>query len=97
MVDDIVKISRRDKVLEVVLDRPPANAVDAETSRELGKVFEFFRDDSDLRVAIVTGAGEKFFCAGWDLQAVVAGGIRDQILVLEGLRGCRNSLTSISP
>jgi len=73
MVDDIVKISRRDKVLEVVLDRPPANAVDAETSRELGKVFEFFRDDSDLRVAIVTGAGEKFFCAGWDLQAVVAG------------------------
>ena len=73
MTDTAIKVSRRDKVLEVVLDRPPANAVDAKTSRELGKVFEDFRDDPDLRVAIITGAGAKFFCAGWDLQAVTDG------------------------
>ena len=73
MTDSAIKVSRRDKVLEVVLDRPPANAVDAKTSRELGKVFEDFRDDPDLRVAIITGAGAKFFCAGWDLQAVTDG------------------------
>ncbi len=39
----------------------------------MGEVFQSFRDDPDLRVAIVTGAGEKFFSAGWDLKAAAAG------------------------
>ena len=56
-------------VLEVTLDRPKANAIDLATSRIMGEVFAGFRDDSDLRVAIITGAGEKFFCPGWDLKA----------------------------
>ena len=43
------------------------------TSRELGEVFMGFRDDPDLRVAIITGGGEKFFCAGWDLKAAADG------------------------
>ncbi len=60
-------------VLEVMLDRPKANAIDFATSREMGEVFRGFRDDSELRVAIVTGGGEKFFCAGWDLKAAAAG------------------------
>ena len=55
-------------MLEVVLDRPKANAIDAKTSRRMGEVFQAFRDDAELRVAIVTGGGEKFFCAGWDLK-----------------------------
>jgi len=56
-------------ILEVTLNRPKANAVDLSTSREMGKVFQEFRDDPDMRVAILTGAGEKFFCPGWDLKA----------------------------
>jgi len=56
-------------ILEVTLNRPKANAVDLETSREMGKVFQEFRDDPEMRVAILTGAGEKFFCPGWDLKA----------------------------
>ena len=60
-------------VLEVVLDRPKANAIDSPTSREMGRVFAGFRDEPGLRVAIVTGAGEKFFCAGWDLKAAAEG------------------------
>ncbi|MGB5557692.1 MAG: carnitinyl-CoA dehydratase, partial [Paracoccaceae bacterium] len=39
----------------------------------MGEVFTEFRDDPDLRVAIVTGAGEKFFCPGWDLKAAADG------------------------
>ena len=39
----------------------------------MGDVFAAFRDDPDLRVAIVTGAGEKFFCPGWDLKAAAEG------------------------
>ncbi len=39
----------------------------------MGELFCEFRDDSSLRVAIVTGGGEKFFSAGWDLKAAAAG------------------------
>ena len=60
-------------VLEVTLDRPKANAIDLATSRIMGDVFANFRDDPDLRVAILTGAGEKFFCPGWDLKAAADG------------------------
>jgi crotonobetainyl-CoA hydratase len=66
--------TRRDgAILEVTLDRPKANAIDLATSRIMGEVFAGFRDDPDLRVAIITGAGEKFFCPGWDLKAAAEG------------------------
>lgn len=68
-----VKTERRGAVLEVTLDRPKANAIDATTSRIMGDVFASFRDDPELRVAIVTGGGEKFFCPGWDLKAAADG------------------------
>jgi len=64
-----VKTKRSGRVLEVTLDRPKANAIDLATSRVMGQVFQEFRDDNDLRVAVITGAGEKFFCPGWDLKA----------------------------
>ena len=60
-------------ILEVILDRPKANAIDLETSRAMGKVFAAFRDNPILRVAIISGAGEKFFCPGWDLKAAADG------------------------
>ena len=64
-----IKTRRDGAILEVTLDRPKANAIDLATSRIMGEVFADFRDDPDLRVAIITGAGEKFFCPGWDLKA----------------------------
>lgn len=68
-----LKTTRNGAVLEVVLDRPKANAIDLATSRAMGEVFTDFRDDNSLRVAIITGAGEKFFCPGWDLKAAAEG------------------------
>ncbi|UXX82167.1 carnitinyl-CoA dehydratase [Roseovarius pelagicus] len=68
-----VRTERRGHVLEVTLDRPKANAIDLATSRIMGEVFRDFRDDDDLRVAIITGAGDKFFCPGWDLKAAADG------------------------
>ncbi|MBX2878337.1 MAG: crotonobetainyl-CoA hydratase [Granulosicoccus sp.] len=56
-------------ILEVTLDRPKANAVDLATSRIMGDVFREFRDNDALRVAVLSAAGEKFFCPGWDLKA----------------------------
>ncbi len=69
-VDTII----RDHVLEVTLNRPKANAIDARMSRELGAAFARLREDEQLRVAIVTGQGEKFFSAGWDLKAAALDG-----------------------
>lgn len=68
-----IKTERRGAVLEVILDRPKANAINLATSRIMGEVFMGFRDDPDLRVAVVTGVGEKFFCPGWDLKAAADG------------------------
>jgi len=68
-----IKTRTEGPILEVTLDRPKANAIDLLTSREMGEVFAKYRDDSSLRVAILTGAGEKFFCPGWDLKAAADG------------------------
>ncbi len=73
MTESPVKTNVVGHVLEVVLDRPKANAIDLMTSREMGQVFKRFRDDPDLRVAILTGGGDRFFCAGWDLKAAADG------------------------
>ncbi len=70
---DVLDVTRNGQILEVVLNRPKANAIDNETSRRMGELFCEFRDDPVLRVAIVTGGGEKFFSAGWDLNAAADG------------------------
>ncbi len=62
-----------DGVLLVTLDRPPANAIDVPTSLALHDAFARLEADPLLRVGIVTGAGDRFFCAGWDLKAAAAG------------------------
>ncbi|WP_164662255.1 carnitinyl-CoA dehydratase [Tropicibacter sp. Alg240-R139] len=68
-----IKTRRDGAILEVTLDRPKANAIDLATSRVMGEIFRDFRDDPELRVAILTGGGEKFFCPGWDLKAAADG------------------------
>ena len=68
-----IRTERRGATLELTIDRTKANAIDSATSRAMGDAFVAFRDDPELRVAIVTGAGERFFSAGWDLKAYAAG------------------------
>ena len=80
-------IRRDGAVLEVTLDRPKANAIDAATSREMGEVFAGFRDDPELRIAILTGGGGKFFSAGWDLKAAAAGETPDSDYGVGGFGG----------
>ena len=73
MSDSPVRVDVDGQILIVTLDRPKANAVDAATSRALYDAFVQLRDDPNLRVGIITGGGEKFFCAGWDLKAATEG------------------------
>jgi crotonobetainyl-CoA hydratase len=72
-MSEAIRTRREGGILEVTMDRPKANAIDLATSRALGEIYRDFRDDDELRVAIVTGGGEKFFCAGWDLKAAAGG------------------------
>lgn len=87
MTDNHVKTHREGAILEVTLDRPKANAIDLATSRIMGEVFADFRDDPDLRVAIITGAGAKFFCPGWDLKAAADGDAVDGDYGIGGFGG----------
>ena len=82
-----IRTERRGRVLEVTIDRPKANAIDAATSRIMGDVFASFRDDPELRVAILTAAGEKFFCPGWDLKAAAEGEAPDSDYGVGGFGG----------
>src|SRR5829696_1725727 len=75
---DGIRTERNGAILEVTIDRPKANAIDLAASRRLNDVFGAFRDDPKLRVAIITGAGEKFFSPGWDLKAAAGGEKSDE-------------------
>ena len=57
-----------DDILVITLDRSEVNAIDVPTSRALHAAFKQLQDSS-VRVGIITGAGERFFSAGWDLKA----------------------------
>ncbi len=74
MSDDPVLVSAQDGVLEITLNRPKANAIDAATSRLLGQTFVRLKDDPSLHVAIVAASGDRIFSAGWDLKAASEGG-----------------------
>ena len=72
-MSEVIKTTRKNGIFHIILDRPKANAIDLETSRQMGEVFKTFRDDPACRVVIVSTAGDKFFCAGWDLKAAADG------------------------
>lgn len=69
-----IRYEKRDAIAVITIDREQAlNAIDAKTSSELYRAWCDFRDDDALRVAILTGAGEKAFSTGMDLVATARG------------------------
>jgi enoyl-CoA hydratase len=64
---------KEDHVVTITINRPAVrNCINSETSTELQKAWKTFRDDEDAFVAIFTGAGDKAFSAGWDLNDAAA-------------------------
>lgn len=72
-MSDPVRLDVDGGVLTITLDRPKANAIDLATSHALHAAFDRLNRDDSLRVAVLTGAGERFFSAGWDLKAAASG------------------------
>lgn len=87
MTDSPVKTRRDGYVLEVTLDRPKANAIDLATSKVMGETFMQFRDDPELRIAILRAEGDRFFCPGWDLKAAADGDAVDGDYGIGGFGG----------
>lgn len=70
----VVRSERRDHVLLITIDRPEArNAVNAAVSTQLGRALHQADTDPEIRVVVLTGAGDRSFCAGADLKAVTRG------------------------
>ena len=87
MTDSPIKMRREGHVFEVTIDRPKANAIDLATSKIMGQTFMEFRDDPELRVAILRAEGDKFFCPGWDLKAAADGDAVDGDYGIGGFGG----------
>jgi crotonobetainyl-CoA hydratase len=84
---DGVRTVKDGPILEVTIDRPKANAIDLKASRRLNQIVSSFRDDPELRIAIITGAGDRFFSPGWDLKAAAAGEESDSDWGVGGFAG----------
>ena len=69
-MSEFIKVNRRGRVLEITMDRPPANAINVEFSIAMHEALKTLQEDDELRVGIITGAGDRIFSAGWDLKEV---------------------------
>ena len=66
-----IKTSINKQLLEIYINRPDKmNAINPETSMELKHIFEQFKSNDNLKVAILSGSGEKAFSAGNDLKHI---------------------------
>ncbi|MCX7561695.1 enoyl-CoA hydratase-related protein [Sulfitobacter sp. F26204] len=72
---DFITAEKKGNVLLVTMNRPDVyNAVHVDMHNEMADCWDTFAADQDLWVAVLTGAGDKAFCAGNDLKATAAGG-----------------------
>ena len=69
---DVLLYEKQGHIVRITLNRPEKrNAIDPEMMVKLGEAWINFEKDDELRVAIVTGAGDKSFCAGADLARLI--------------------------
>ena len=66
-----LSVSLSQSVLTVMLDNPPLNAMTSEAHDELGRIWAIAGSDPDVRVIVITGGGDRAFCAGGDLNRMI--------------------------
>ncbi len=85
---EFIEVERDGRLLQVTLKRPERmNALHPPAHRELDGVFEEFQNDPDLWVALVTGSGDRAFCAGNDLRYQAEKGAEAVRAGMAGVRG----------
>lgn len=74
MAYETLLVTHEEHVGVVTLNRPPANAISEQLMRELNAALNGYEGDEDIRAVIITGSGDRIFCAGADLGSAFAGG-----------------------
>lgn len=65
-----VRVEIHNQIVEITIDRPPANAINPGVSNAIYDALSRLQEDDDLRVGIITGSGDRIFSAGWDLKEI---------------------------
>jgi enoyl-CoA hydratase/carnithine racemase len=92
------KVEIKDHVMIVTIDRPEQrNALNPPANHELGDVFDTFENSPDIWVGIVTGAGDKAFCAGADLKHASSEGMGGSFVPPSGFGGLTSRFTRKKP
>jgi enoyl-CoA hydratase len=74
MAHETLLVTREETFAVVTLNRPPANAISEQLVRDLDAAMTELAADGAVRSVIVTGAGDRIFCAGADLGSAFSGG-----------------------
>ena len=86
--DEPVVRERHGHVEIVRLNRERArNAIDGATTRALGAIFDELTDDPEVWVVVLTGTGDRAFCAGMDLKAFASGEMGEILTARGGFAG----------
>src|SRR2546427_9128583 len=74
MTLEALEFAREESFVVVTLNRPPANAISEPLMTELNAALSSVEEDDAVRSVIITGAGDRIFCAGADLGSAFSGG-----------------------
>src|ERR671911_1288185 len=80
MAYETLTFTREESWVVITLNRPPANAISEPLVQELNAAVSSVRDDDAVRSVIITGAGDRIFCAGADLGSAFSGGNVDTFI-----------------
>jgi enoyl-CoA hydratase len=80
MAYETLLFAREERFAIITLNRPPANAISEPLMRELNAALNAVESDDTVRAVIITGAGDRIFCAGADLGSAFSGGDVDTFI-----------------
>jgi len=70
MAYETIILEKKERIATITLNRPPMNPLNRKMYEEIGQVAEELSADPEVKVVIITGAGEKAFAAGLDVKEV---------------------------
>ena len=94
---ETIVLDREETFAVITLNRPPANAISETLMRELNAALSDVEADDAVRSVIITGAGDKIFCAGADLGSAFSGGDVGDLHPVRQQRGAARSSAFPSP
>jgi enoyl-CoA hydratase/carnithine racemase len=80
MAFETLLLTREANFVIITLNRPPANAISERLMQELNEALASVEQDEAVRAVIITGSGDRIFCAGADLGSAFAGGSVDAFI-----------------